>query len=218
MNWQKLHFSLYEKGKTHISKQLLHRPKLLQSHFPLPAIVIPIRRLSIRDKVWLSIGVFFGIMYILSVLVTMQVGAQQTIAAQRASTPVTTFSSPTDPPPTPRTTILNPPTISGGKLPSTSPTPVPTAKPTAITFNPTPTPCPGVNCNPWGYNFTPGNLIYNPPADFCNYFACAPNFNQPHHMHSRYVVECNDGMYSQFVGRRETCALHGGVLRPLYAH
>jgi len=44
-------------------------------------------------------------------------------------------------------------------------TPTPTARPTQAikpTPNPrktTPTPCPGINCNPWGYNFSPGRLI-----------------------------------------------------------
>ena len=218
MPWPKLHFSLYEKGKMHISKQLLHEPKPQQSQFLVPAIVNPTRRLSTRDKVWLSISVFFGVVYILSVLVSMQVGVQQAIADQGVSTPTTIFSSSIDPTSMPRTTILNPPTISRGKLSSTSPTAISTAGPPPITFNSTPTPCPGVNCNPWGYNFSPGNLIYNPPAGFCNYFACAPNFNKPHHAHSGYIVECNDSLYSQFVGRRATCALQGGVLRPLYAH
>jgi len=220
MNRQKLHFRLHEKRKMHISKQLLRRPKPWQSQFQLPAIVNPTARLSTRDKVWLSIGLFFGIMYIISAIVSMQVGAQQAIADQRASTAATTFSSLTNPTHMPRTTIPNPPPVSMGKLPSTLPAIAsPAAGPTPpVAHNPTPIPCPGVNCNPWGYNFTPGNLIYNPPTDFCNYFACVPYFNKLHHTHTGYVVECNDGMYSQFVGRRETCILHSGILRPLYAH
>jgi hypothetical protein len=220
MNRQKLYFRLYEKGKWYISKHWSHKSKVQQSRFLLPAIVNPTTRFSTRDKVWLSIGVFFGIVYMLAIIVSMQVGARQAIADQRASIPATTFSSSTNPSRMARTIISNPPPISMRKLPSTLPAiSVPAARPTPpVTFNPTPTPCPGVNCNPWGYNFIPGTLIYNPPVSFCNYFACVPNFNQPHHIPSGYVVECNDGMYSQFVGRRATCILHGGMMRPLYAH
>ncbi len=217
MNWQKLHFRLYKKGKMHTSGQLLHTSKPEQSQFQLPAIVNPTRRLSTKDKVWLSIGVFFGIVYILSMLLSMQAGTREAKAAQGTSTPATVYTSSTHPTPTPRTTIPNPPSLSKGRLPSTFPTPVSTAG-SPIVFNPTPTQCPGVNCNPWGYNFIPGNFIYNPPAGFCNYFACIPNFYKPRHIHSGYVVECNDGMYSQFIGRQETCTFHGGILRPLYAH
>jgi hypothetical protein len=81
---------------------------------------------------------------------------------------------------------------------------------------PTPTPCPGVNCNPWGYNFdaTNGSLIYSPPADFCSYFECISSFWEG----KGYVVECNDGMYSKSGGIRGACSYHGGVWRPLYAH
>jgi hypothetical protein len=219
MNLQKLHFSLYEKGKIHLSKHFLYRPKPQESQLHLPAVVNLTTRLSIRDKVWLFIGVFFGIVYIISAIVSIQVGAQQAIAAKRISTLASSFSSSTNLSPTLRTTIPKPPTVSTGKVPSTSaPTPVPTARPIPIIFNPTSTPCPGVNCNPWGYNFISGNLIYNLPAGFCSYFACVANFNQPHHMHSGYVVECNDGMYTQFGGSPGTCGHHGGVLRLLYAH
>src|SRR5437588_11621808 len=118
MNWQKLDFRLYEKGKMHLSKQLLRRSKLQQSQFQLSAIVNPTRSLSTRDKVLISIGVCFSIVYVLSVLVSMQVGARQAIADQEVSTPSMIFSSATDPTPTPRTTILNPPTISREKVPS----------------------------------------------------------------------------------------------------
>lgn len=218
MHWQKLHIRLYEAGKMHLAEQLLHRPKLQQGQFQLPAIVNPTRRSSPRDRVWLSVGVFFGVVYVLLILISMQVGAHQVRADQGSSTPTTTFSSSTDPTPTPQTTTLNSPTISKEKVPSILPTLVPTAEHPPITSNPTPAPCPGVNCNPWGYNFIPGNLIYNPPAGFCYYFACSPDFNRPHHMHSGYVVECYDGMYSQYVGRQETCSLHSGILRVLYAH
>lgn len=219
MNLQKLYFRLYEKGKLHISKQLLSRSKVQQNQCQLPAIVNPTTRLSTRDKVWLSIGVFFSIVYIISAIVSLHIGTQLAIADQRAGTPATQFSSSTNLHSTPRTTLPHPPSVSIGKPPSISaPKSISAARPTPITFNPTSTPCPGVNCNPWGYNFILGNLIYNPPAGFCNYFACVSNFNKPHHLQNGYVVECNDGMYGQFDGERGPCGQHGGVLRALYAH
>ena len=107
--------------------------------------------------------------------------------------------------------------------PTQKPAPTPTAKPTiAPTHAPqptqppaTPTPCPGVNCNPWGYNFvSPGNYIYSPPAAFCSYFSCISNFPNG----KGYVVECQDNMYSKSGGIQGACSTHGGVLRPLYSH
>ena len=221
MNWQEMYFRVYEKGKWYVSKRRVHTSKGEQSQLLLPALVSPMTRFSMREKVWLSIGVFLGIVSILAVIVSMQIGARQAMAHKKVSSVATPISSSTRYGYMPRTTIPNPPPVSLGKLPSTLPaTPVPAARPTpaVVVTNPTPTLCPGVNCNPWGYNFVPGNLIYNPPADFCNYFACTPNFNKPHVIHSGYVVECADGMYSQFVGRRATCIFHGGMLRPLYTH
>lgn len=78
----------------------------------------------------------------------------------------------------------------------------------------TPTPCPAVNCNPWGYNFIPGNFIYSPPSAFCTYFSCVNTFLHGH----GYVVECQDGEYSKSGGFQSVCANHGGVMRPLYSH
>ena len=77
---------------------------------------------------------------------------------------------------------------------------------------PTPTLCPAVNCNPWGYNFVPGHRISSPPSAFCRSFACIPNFGDGH----GYVVQCHDGLYSKSGGR--ACSNHGGVWRTLYAH
>ena len=70
-------------------------------------------------------------------------------------------------------------------------------------------------CNPWGYNFTPGNLIYSPPGDFCGYFPCIPSF---WNSTNGYVVECNDGDFSHSGGRSGACSYHGGEMRPLYSH
>jgi len=111
--------------------------------------------------------------------------------------------------------------------PTHKPTPTPTAKPTsAPTHTPvptqpphTPTPCPGINCNPWGYNFSsPGKLIYVPPSGFCNYFNCIPTFYESDDPGDGYIVQCGDGMYSQSGGERGACSYHGGVQRPLYSH
>jgi hypothetical protein len=92
---------------------------------------------------------------------------------------------------------------------SPSPTPTPTPRPT-----PTPAPT-GVYGNPWGYNFTPGNLIYNPPSAFCSYFNCIPSFWQST---NGYVVECVDTMFSHSGGRSGACSYHGGEWRALYSH
>lgn len=82
---------------------------------------------------------------------------------------------------------------------------------------PTPTSAPshtGVNGNPWGYDFSSGKLIYNPPSNFCDYFACISNFWNG----SGFVNECNDGSYSKSGGIRGDCSYHGGEARPLYSH
>jgi hypothetical protein len=58
-----------------------------------------------------------------------------------------------------------------------APTPSPTAQPTATRVAPTPTNPPCANpCNPWGYNFKPGKLIYSPQGAFCDYFNCIQSF------------------------------------------
>ncbi len=107
-------------------------------------------------------------------------------------------------------------------VPTQKPTPTPTPKPTiAPTHAPrptqpphTPTPCPGINCNPWGYNFTPGNYITSPPSTFCNYFSCISSFWNGH----GHVEECQDDMYSLSGGIQGSCSHHGGNLRSLYSH
>jgi DNA-binding response OmpR family regulator len=108
--------------------------------------------------------------------------------------------------------------------PTQSPTPMPTPTPTpTLTPTPTPTPVPqlqptppvGVNGNPWGYDFNPGKLIYNPPANFCTYFNCVRNFWDST---SGYVNECKDETYSHSGGTATNCLKHGGEMRPLYSH
>jgi hypothetical protein len=108
-----------------------------------------------------------------------------------------------------------------------NPTPTPTAKPTiAPTHAPLPTqppkptapPCQATNGNPWCYNFSPGKLIYIPPSGFCNYFNCIPTFYGSDDPGDGYIVECNDGSYSQSGGEKGACSYHHGVMRPLYSH
>jgi hypothetical protein len=136
-----------------------------------------------------------------------------------------TQSTPTPTTPPQQAAILVSPTATF--VPTPTPTQTPTSKPTptqtiAPTPTPkptqpphTPTPCPGVNCNPWGYNFSsPGNYIYSPPSAFCSYFSCINNFPNGH----GYVVECKDSRYSKSGGIQGACSTHGGVLRPLYSH
>lgn len=91
-------------------------------------------------------------------------------------------------------------------VPTNTSVPPPPPKPTCI---------PGaVNCNPWGYNFTPGNYIYSPPSGFCGYFACINNF-----WNGRgYVIQCQDGMFSKSGGISGSCSYHRGNKQPLYSH
>jgi hypothetical protein len=113
-------------------------------------------------------------------------------------------------------------------IPTDTPTPEPTATPTphlavqpTPTARPQPTPTPhhtGVNGNPWGYDFNPGNYITYPPSGFCSYFNCIATFYASDDPGDGYVVECSDSTYSQSGGESGACSSHGGVMRPLYAH
>ncbi|HTK09434.1 MAG TPA: hypothetical protein VL485_19845 [Ktedonobacteraceae bacterium] len=118
------------------------------------------------------------------------------------------------PAPTPTPRPAPTPTPRPAPTPTPRPAPTPTPRPT-----PRPTPVPthpptGVNGNPWGYDFNPGMFITQPPAAFCSYFACIPNFANG----KGHVEECKDGMYSLSGGISGSCSSHGGNLRPLYAH
>ncbi|HVA84826.1 MAG TPA: hypothetical protein VNF73_00765 [Candidatus Saccharimonadales bacterium] len=95
--------------------------------------------------------------------------------------------------------------------PTPRPTPKPTAKPT-----PAPTTAPtGVYGNPWGYNFSPGQLITSPPANFCAYFDCIASFWTST---NGYVVQCADSTFSHSGGRQGVCSRHGGYYQTLYSH
>lgn len=118
--------------------------------------------------------------------------------------------------PTPTPTQKPAPTAT----PTQKPTPRPT--PTQIVIHPTPTPtqahCVAINNNPWCYNFSPGNLINYPPSGFCNYFNCIPTFYGSDDPGDGYIIECQDGTYSQSGGESGACSYHGGEMRPLYSH
>jgi len=145
------------------------------------------------------------------------------IAATQTPTPTATTAHAAAIIQSPTATYVPSPTQSLTK----QPTPTPTLKPTIVpTHAPVPTqppkptspPCQAINGNPWCYNFVPGKLIYYPPSGFCNYFACIASFYGSDDPGDGYIVECNDGSYSQSGGERGACSYHGGVQRPLYSH
>ena len=127
--------------------------------------------------------------------------------------PVVATSIPTSKPTTVPTHQATPTTVAPTSAPTQQPTqPPPAPKPTP---KPSPTPtCQAVNGNPWCYNFNPGNLIYNPPPNFCDYFNCIASFWNG----SGFVNECSDGTYSLSGGHSGDCSHHGGEWRPLYSH
>jgi len=134
-----------------------------------------------------------------------QVGDQMSPTATQA---FVVLSSPTAIQPTPTPT----------HKPKPTPTPKPTVKP-APKPTPKPTPsCNAVNNNPWCYTFDPGNLITNPPSNFCDYFNCIASFWGADDPDGGYVVECSDGAFSQSGGESGSCSHHGGNWRPLYSH
>jgi hypothetical protein len=108
------------------------------------------------------------------------------------------------------------PTATITPIATIAPTPNPTAQPTATRVAPTPTTPPCASpCNPWGYNFKPGNLIYSPPGAFCDYFNCIPSFWKST---NGYVEECSDATFSHSGGVQGSCSYHGGNWRPLYSY
>lgn len=144
-------------------------------------------------------------------------------AAQLVSPTATTEASPTpiptqQPTPTPTSTFISRVAPTPTPRPTPTPTPRPTPTPQPTQPPPTPPPCQAVNNNPWCYNFNPGNLIINPPSNFCSYFNCIASFVEPDDPDGGYVVECSDGTYSWSGGERGACSFHGGVLQPLYSH
>jgi len=133
---------------------------------------------------------------------------------------------PTQPPtPTPTIEPTKAPTAkpTAMAVKQTVPTPIPTKAPTprpTPTQPPAPAPAPtqapkGVNGNPWGYNFVPGNYIYSPNAAFCDYFQCVTTFWTKT---SGYVAECGNGEYTHSGGLSGACSRDGGVAQVLYQH
>ena len=95
-----------------------------------------------------------------------------------------------------------------------TPTPVPTTQPTAPP-PPAPTQPPAQASGPtYNFNANGGQLIYHPPADFCDQYACIASFWKG----VGYVVECSDGDYSLSGGRQGVCSYHGGYMKTLYQH
>jgi hypothetical protein len=144
-----------------------------------------------------------GLCIILGViLVIAQVGCSGSGIGDSTSTPTPTATTPTI------SKVI--PTVVPTKKPTPIPTPKPTPKsqPTQPPVNPTPTQpaCQAVNNNPWCYNFSPGKLIYIPPSGFCNYFNCIPTFYGSDDPGDGYIVQCNDGSYSQSGGESGTCS------------
>jgi hypothetical protein len=92
------------------------------------------------------------------------------------------------------------------------PQPTATVAPTATATKAPPCADP---CNPWGYNFKSGKLIYSPPGAFCGYFNCIPSFWKST---NGYVEECSDATFSHSGGVQGSCSYHGGNWRPLYSH
>ncbi len=153
------------------------------------------------------------------------------LLTQEMSTPTDTPTAssfdvlPTDTPtpltqPTPTDAPTATPTLQPTVIPTQAaqPTPHPTRPPVPTPTRPpapTPTHCVGVNNNPWCYDFRPGNLIYNPPSAFCNYFICVSTFWTANH---GYVAECADTHFTHSGGVGGACSHNGGVLRPLYSH
>jgi len=126
-----------------------------------------------------------------------------------AKTPVESLTKPTAvltkkvaPTSVPPTATPVPPTA----VPTQPPAPAPTSPPAQT----------GVNGNPWGYDFIPGNRITDPPGDFCGqYFACVTTFWKST---SGYVVECGNNEYSHSGGVSGACSRDGGVIETLYSH
>ncbi len=115
------------------------------------------------------------------------------------------------------------PTLVPTTAPTSTPTLAPTSRPAPTATTPPPptwTTAPsqpqGVNGNPWGYDFNPGNLIYNPPSNFCSagYFTCISSFWNG----KGYVVQCGDGTFSKSGGTTGVCSQHGGYKQTLYSH
>ncbi len=158
-------------------------------------------------------------------------GVSALSGSQHTQTTTSQQVTPTDTPTQDTSLLALTPTDTPADYPTDTPTPTDTPSPTATAtptprpaIQPTPTPRPqptptphhtGVNGNPWGYDFNPGNLIYSPPSAFCSYFSCVSTFWSATR---GYVAECANGEYTHSGGVSGACSRDGGVSRTLYSH
>lgn len=147
--------------------------------------------------------------------VYMATGSHTTTAVQGVMPTITSVAT---------SQLVTPVTPTATHKPKT-PTPTATPKPTPVAQVPTrvPTSAPtakktGIYGNPWGYDFNSGNLITNPPSNFCDYFPCIATFVSADDPDGGYVVQCADGNFSQSGGESGSCSHHGGEGQPLYSH
>jgi hypothetical protein len=183
-----------------------------------------------RRRLWIILAILGGIL-------ALSCGICGVAGAFAPPTKQATQSTPTTTAVTATATTAPTDTPTMAPTPTAKPTPQPTAKPTAKSTQlavqptpkpqptqrpaPTPTPkphCVAVNNNPWCYNFSPGGLIYYPPSGFCGYFNCIASFYGSDDPGDGFIIECNDGTYSQSGSERGACSYHGGEMRPLYSH
>jgi len=193
-----------------------YRPPLTPRPFPYPPLHNkPRRRQSDlwkwyqtqtpNRKIVIGWGAIMAVLLFFSSIIVASASITGTFTPQSAATPIGAgvFESPTVPHQTP----ISIPTQESRSTPTHAPT-------QTRQSSQSPTTCSGVNCNPWGYDFSQGNYVTQPPSNFCAYFSCILNFWSGH----GYVVECQDGKYSKLGGLQGPCKHHGGDPRPLYSH
>jgi hypothetical protein len=183
-----------------------------------PRARMVIYAISFALVVFVVIAVWFGVQSVnagVSSTPTPTVTVDTSVSLQAAASSPTQVATAK---PTVKVTVKS--THQATPIPTHQVTPTPTHQ---VTPNPTPSPtqppaCQPVNENPWCYDFLPGNLITNPPGDFCSYFNCTDNFVSADDPDGGYVVECQDMTFSQSGGERGACKHQGGEMRPLYSH
>ena len=159
---------------------------------------------------------------VLSVALLLVSGCDIASQQPAPSRPIATQRPPQAPTATVARTATPNPTATGAPTATPKPTatPLPTATPKPATPTPQPTrpptatPPTGVNGNPWGFDFNPGDKIYNPPSGFCGYFGCISSFWSG----SGYVVQCHNAQFSKSGGKTGVCSKQGGYWRTLYSH
>ena len=193
-----------------------HRPPLTPRQFQYPPLIYtPRRRRSAlwqwyrtrtrNMKISIGCGAIMAVLLFFSCVIAVSASITGSLMPKPTATsvPAVVIASPTVPQQTP----ISMPTQGHASTPTRTPTQTQQTRQN-------PTACPGVKCNPWGYNFTSGNHITTPPSNFCSYFACISDFWSGH----GYVVECQDGKYTKLGGLRNPCMHHDGDPHPLYSH